>query len=265
MRSPWPEAAIDGVCLGLFMVSACVFGTWVFHPASALHVALGSDLPRRVVMGAIMGATAIALIYSPLGRRSGAHMNPATTLTFLALGKISVSQASTYVIAQFIGGTAGVYVSSLLLGPWLADPAVSYVTTVPGSAGIVAAFGAESAMTFVLMSAVLFMTSNHRLSSWTGVAAGGLVWFFITVEAPISGMSMNPARTFASAMVAQTWSAIWLYFVAPLLGMLAAAAVHRTRGRSASGCAKYMHTGPCHFCEYRTQRTTTLAKTRIEH
>ena len=106
----WPEYAIEAVCLGVFMVSACLFGTLFEHPASPIRQAIADPLLRRVPMGLAMGLTAIALIYSPMGMRSGAHMNPATTLTFFRLRKVAGVDATGYVLSQFIGGIAGVLV-----------------------------------------------------------------------------------------------------------------------------------------------------------
>src|SRR5262245_35389301 len=84
----WPEYLMEGLCLGLFMISACVFGTLLEHPYSRLNLWIQNPDVRRVLMGLAMGTTTVALIYSPLGKRSGAHINPSTTLTFLRLGKI---------------------------------------------------------------------------------------------------------------------------------------------------------------------------------
>src|SRR5690349_10854499 len=86
--------AIEAVLLGAFMVSACAVTAPLEHPASPLRHAIGSALARRAIIGAAMGATAVLLIYSPWGRRSGAHMNPAMTLCFLRLGKIRARDAA---------------------------------------------------------------------------------------------------------------------------------------------------------------------------
>src|SRR5690349_14345362 len=89
LRTHWPEYLIEATLLGLFMMSACVFGVLYEFPHSPLRLAISSQLIRRVLMGVSMGLTAIALIYSPLGQQSGAHYNPSVTLTFWRLGKTS--------------------------------------------------------------------------------------------------------------------------------------------------------------------------------
>jgi MIP family channel proteins len=247
LRGHWPEYLMEAAHLGLFMISACVFVTLLYHPGSPvgptspLGRSLGHEPLRRLLMGIAMASTAVAIIYSPWGRRSGAHFNPAVTLTFWRLGKVAGWDAAFYIAAQFLGGVTGVVVARAWLGAPVAHPAVHYAVTVPGSAGPLVALGAEIAISFVLMLVVLTV-SNSRAAALTGLCSGLLVATYITLEAPLSGMSMNPARTLASAVPARTWTALWVYFTGPLIGMLVAADVYMllARGREAV-CAKLYH------------------------
>jgi aquaporin Z len=254
LASHWPEYLIEAAGLGAFMLVACAFGTLLGHPASPLVQALPAPLTRRALMGAAMGLTAIALIYSPWGRRSGAHFNPATTLTFWRLGKVATTDAALYVMAQTAGGLAGVGLAAILLGPALAAPDVRYVATLPGVMGPLVAFAAEIVITFVLMSVVLRVSNTAGLARLTGLFAGALVATYITLEAPLSGTSMNPARSLASAVPAGTWPELWIYFTAPPLGMLLAAELYVRRwGLGQVFCAKLHHdtTQHCIFhCRY---------------
>ncbi len=249
-----PEYGMEALGLGLFMVSACAFGTRLEHPVSPVHRALVDPHLRRVLMGVAMGLTAIALIYSPWGKRSGAHLNPATTLTFWRLGRVKTADALPYALAQFAGGAAGALVMGALLGMWLAHPAVHYVVTHPGAWGAGAAFVAEVGIAFLLMTMVLHVSSRPGIERFTGVFVGVAVALYISLEAPISGMSMNPARSLASAVAAGDYRALWIYFTAPPLGMLLAAeAFLLVRGRAAgkaAGCAKLRHDPgmACIFC-----------------
>jgi aquaporin Z len=238
----WPEYVIEGVSLGLFMVSACTFGTLLSHPASPVVQFVHNPTLLRVLMGMAMGATSIALVYSRFGKRSGAHFNPSTTLTFFRLGKIAPADAIFYVGAQFTGGVCGVYLASIGLGRAISHPAVHYVVTEPGAYGYAWAFAAEAVITLLLMSVVLRVSNTPGLNRYTGVIAGLFVMTYISIEAPISGMSMNPARTFGSAFSAGDWMAIWIYFTGPPLGMLLAAELFiRSRGAAAVLCAKMHH------------------------
>jgi aquaporin Z len=197
-----------------------------------------------------MGATAVALIYSPWGKRSGAHLNPSVTLAFLKLRKIEPVDAVFYVVAQFAGGLVGVILARGVLGQALSE--IGYATTVPGPPGAAAAFLAEAAISFVLMTVVLNAAGDARVSRFTGVLAGALIVVFIGLEAPISGMSMNPARTVASAAPAGVWTGWWLYLAAPPGAMALAATLHeRIHGQERAPCAKLHHSNRvrCIFCE----------------
>ena len=224
------------------MVSAGVFATLFEYPGSPVHRAIVDPDTRRALVGLAMALTAIALIYSPWGQRSGAHMNPAVTLTFLRLGKIHKTDALLFIVAQFIGGTLGVLLIAKLLGTAFTQAPVSYATTVPGPAGPWIAFAAEVLISLVLIFAVLIVSSTPRIARLTGVVAGCLIATYITLEAPFSGMSMNPARTFASAAPALMWQGFWIYLIAPVLGMLAGAQLFLAlMGRQRVACAKLLH------------------------
>ncbi|MGH8630597.1 MAG: aquaporin, partial [Burkholderiales bacterium] len=155
----WPEYLMEAAELGLFMISAGVFGVLLEYPGSPLHQALPNPMLRRVLMGLAMGATAIAIIYSPLGKQSGAHFNPSVTLTFFRLGKVRGWDALFYVVAQFVGGLIGLLLVAAALRAMLAHPNVNYVATLPGSRGVWAAWVAEVVITFILMFVILRATS----------------------------------------------------------------------------------------------------------
>ncbi len=233
---------MEAAGLGLFMISAGMFGTLLEYPNSPVHQAIGNPLVRRALMGLAMGLTAIGLIYSPWGQQSGAHFNPAVTLTFLRLGKVAKWDAVFYIMSQFLGGLIGVLIVKAILDYRFTRPPVSYVATIPGSHGVIIAFLSEVVISFGLMATVLFITNTPRLSRYTGLFAGLLVATYITVEAPLSGMSMNPARTFASALPSGMLMNVWIYFVAPLLGMSLAVEVYRmVKRRHDVVCAKLNH------------------------
>lgn len=247
----WRELLIEGTLLGLFMLSASVFGVLLEHPDSALRASLPDPFVRRALMGLAMGTTAVLLIYSPWGKRSGAHMNPAVTLTFWRLGKVPPLLAPLYVVAQLAGGLIGMGVAVLLLNERVADPAVHWVVTAPGALGVLPALFAELLISFLLMSVVLATSARTRLAPFTGVFCGVLVLLFIAFEAPISGMSMNPARTLASAVPSGDFMALWVYLVAPPLGMLLAVEARRAAGAAtAAFCARLSPHGTarCPFC-----------------
>jgi len=195
---------------------------------------------------------------------SGAHLNPSTTLTFFRLGKIEPWDAAFYLLAQFLGGTMGVALSSFIWGEAVAHQNVRYAATLPGMRGTGIAFIAELGISFLMMTMVLNVSNSARIARFTGVIAGALVATYITLESPLSGMSMNPARSFASAFPGRIWNSLWLYFTAPPIGMLLAAEVYlRLRGKHAVFCAKLHHDNDkrCIFhCNYKALLTPITLK-----
>lgn len=242
LKAHWPEYLMESAGLGVFMISACIFTVLLYHPSSPVAQFIANETARRDLMGMAMGSTAIAIIFSPFGKRSGAHINPAVTLTYFRLGKIEPWDAAFYTLFQFIGGIGGVLVASLVFGNLVAHQSVNYAATVPGPTGPLPAFLAELVISFILMSVILTVSNTKRLGRWTGLFAGALIATYISVESPISGMSMNPARTFGSASVAQLWTSLWIYFTAPPLGMLLAAEIYkRLKSDRGVACAKLHH------------------------
>jgi aquaporin Z len=248
-KNHWSEYCIEAWALGMFMISACLFTALLEHPLSPWHRAISSDFVRRGIIGAAMGLTAVGLIYSPWGKRSGAHMNPAVTWTFWRFGKIKTLDAIFYTVFQFLGGWLGVVISALILGSAIADPRVAYAVTVPGQAGAAVAWGAEFGISFFLMLMILYTSNQPSLASRTGIFAGVLIALYVLFEAPLSGMSMNPARTLGSAIPAGVFDHLWIYFTAPPIGMLAAAELYRQFDRRVL-CAKLVHDNHhrCIFC-----------------
>lgn len=241
LRTGWKIYAIDGALLGCFMISACAFVALLEHPGSPVRHAVGSSFTRRALVGIAMSLTALCLIYSPWGRRSGPHLNPAMTLSFLRLGRISVWDAMFYILAQFFGATLGVLISATAMGMIVSHPAVNYAATVPGTS-LPAAWTGEFCVAFVTMAVVMTSNKYPRLAPLTGLFAAALVAVYITFEAPISGMSSNPARTFGSAVFAHTWHGLWIYFTAPVAGMFAGIELHRAFTRQHQKlCGKLTH------------------------
>ena len=251
LRLHWPEYLMEAALLGAFMVSACASTALFELPESPLHQAIPSSFLRRMLEGIAMGLTALCIFYSPWGKQSGAHINPAVTWTFFRLGKTEIWDAIFYSAAQFGGAVLGVLFMARLFGTAISHPAVRYVVTVPGPYGSRAALAAEFFIAAGMMSMVLFVSNHSGLANYTGLFASILVATYITFEAPFSGMSINPARTFGSAFPAMVWDGFWIYMMAPTLGMLSAAQFYLWRkGHAAVKCGKLHHDNDkrCIFC-----------------
>lgn len=209
----------EAMGLGIFMFSAGFFDAVFEYPGLPFRHQLGSALLRRFLVGLSMGLTGLYIFTSRFGRQSGAYINPAITIIRYMLRDINGKDAVFYILFQFLGGSLGLWLVVILFPRWMEDPAVNYIVTVPGNAGVAMAFIMEFLISFVLIVVVLVMEHSVRMEKYTPWVVSSLITVFITVEAPFSGMSMNPARTFASAIVACQWRVFWLYCAAPLGGM----------------------------------------------
>jgi aquaporin Z len=227
--------------------------------AVVVDFAQGSPVPgwipdgnlRRLLTGIVFAGGATLIVYSPLGKLSGGHINPAVTLGFLRLRKITPRSAAGYVAAQVVGALAGAAIVQFVWGRLATQ--VDLGTTVPGHGGWVASLIAEVVITFLLMTLILRFVDDPRLMPFTPAAAGALVAFLVFLEAPVSGTSLNPARSLGPALVAGDYRDLWLYLVAPPLGALLAAATYRRRRRTVR-CGKLFHAVgyDCRFldCQY---------------
>jgi aquaporin Z len=242
----WSLYAIEAIATGTLVAAAGIYTLAVQHPASPVRMLLPDALSRRATIGVAMAVTIATIAYSPWGRRSGAHCNPALTLTFFGLRKVAAGDVFGYVAAQFAGALLGALAIAAVWRVALAHPAVHWYVTVPGRLGTSAAFIAEAAVAATLMATVLTTMRSARWRRWTAVCAALIVALAIAFESPISGTGLNPARSFATAAISGIWNALWIYFTAPLLGMLVAARI----ARGAVPCAKLVHDDvdrPCHF------------------
>ena len=231
LRRHWRDYLFEAVGLATFMLGAGVATTFFEHPGSPARQAIDSQLARHALTGLFMALVTAAILTPGWARRSGGHINPAVTWTFWRLGRIGGWDAVFYTAAQFLGAVIAPALLLLVLGGAFAHPDVKYAASMPGPLGPWAAFAGEFVISFVLMLTILLCLSSKRLEHWTGPAAGVLIGLYIAFESPLSGMSMNPARTFGSALTAGRWEGVWIYFTAPPLAALMAAQVFNRFGR----------------------------------
>lgn len=242
LRLHWPEYLMEASELALYMFLTCSFATLLQHPASPVRHLIGNDILRRALMGIAIGTTVIAIVMTPWGRQSGGHFNPAMTAAFYRLRKMTFWDALFYVLAQFSGATVGVAVANRVLLGAPENSAVHSALTIPGIYGEIGAVLAELMISFLLMMIVLVVSNHKHLARHTPYFVGVLYAVYITFETPLSGMSMNPARSFGPAFHAVYWHSLWIYFLAPTVGMLAAAEIFlRARGGAVPYCAKLYH------------------------
>jgi len=179
---------------------------------------------RLLLTGLVFAGTGSLIAISPLGRRSGAHLNPVVTLAFWTQRKVHWHDLLGYTAAQTLGAIAGTLAA---LAMWR-DQAVgvSDGATRPGP-GVtpVEAIALEGGMTACLLLTILFMTSHHRTARLTPVALWLLIAALVWQLAPLTGTSMNPARSLGPALTAGALNVYWIYVAGPMLGTVAAVGV----------------------------------------
>ncbi len=184
---------------------------------------------RRLITGFLFGTTGALIALSPLGKESGAHINPVVTLGFWLMGKLKARHVLGYVVAQIAGAVIG----ALPLLAWGAmGRSIDFGATLPGAAyGAGWALLGETATTFALIFGLFFFLQHRRLRAFTPALFPFLYAVMVFVEANVSGTSTNPARSFGPALISGDWHAWWVYWLGPLLGTLLGVAVYRLTGR----------------------------------
>lgn len=192
-----------------------------FATRSPVARAIPSHSVRLLLTGALFAGTGALVTISPVGRRSGAHLNPAVTLAFWCEGHLRLGDLFGYVIAQCTGSIAGVEALRLLWGGWARS--VNDGLTSPGHGlGPLEAAGVEALMTAILVLTIFSFVSSPRSARWTPLGAWVVITVLVWQGAPYTGTSLNPARSLGPALWSGHWSAYWAYVVGPLAGALAA-------------------------------------------
>jgi len=183
---------------------------------------------RRLITGFLFGTTGALIALSPLGKESGAHINPAVTLGFWLMGKLEARYVPGYMLAQLAGAAIG----TVPLLAWGAmGRSIAFGATLPGAAyGAGWAVLGETVTTFALIIGLFFFLKNRRLRNFTPALFPFLYAVMVFAEANISGTSTNPARSFGPALISGDWQAWWVYWLGPLLGTLLGVAAYRMAG-----------------------------------
>ena len=172
-------------------------------------------------VGIVFGLTVAAMIYA-VGHISGAHINPAVTLAFALVRHFPVRQVPLYWSAQLAGAAAASLTLRLMFG-LVADMGA----TLP-SGSVVQSLGLEVVLSFFLMFVIMAVATDVRAVGQTAaLAIGAMVGLEAIFGGPISGASMNPARSFGPALAASVFADHWVYWLGPMAGMALAAACYR--------------------------------------
>lgn len=220
----WTEWACELVGTMVLIFGGLSAVTFDFMPHSPLAALVPSRYWRFLVTGILFASTGALVTVSPLGRRSGAHLNPAVSLAFFTQGHLHRADLAGYVVSQ----SAGALVGAALVRWWWGHAATSLHDglTVPGP-GVSPweAAAIEAAMTGCLVLVIFFFVSSPRTARWTPLAVLVTIAVLVWQAAPLTGTSLNPARSLGPAVVTGDFRAYWVYVVGPLSGALAATAL----------------------------------------
>jgi aquaporin Z len=253
----WRIWAAEAAGTGLMVLAIVSAASLTLSERSPVADALPGPGARFLALGALVAPCIALIAVSPLGRLSGAHINPAVTLGFWALGWVSRHDLAGYVAAQLAGGLAGALAARTLL-PESLTGSIGGAVTHPGSVSTAGAVALEAGMTALLLGVVLAFVSSRRLARWTPLALVPLITAIIWLGSPWTGASLNPARSEGPALAFWDPADLWLYFVAPALGALAAAALWRGRPLT----AKLFH-DPRYPCSLRSELPAMPCNARV--
>jgi aquaporin Z len=178
--------------------------TWIPDPGA-----------RRALTGFLFGLTGCCITLSPVGRISGAHINPIVSLAFRLRKRMFASHMLGYILAQLAGSVFGA-LPLLLWGPWGAS--VGYGNTVPLPGYTAEAVAGEIVTSFLLIAGIFFFSGHRPLRRFTPYLMPPLYCFMVWAEGALSGTSTNPARSLGPAVISGVWTAWWLYWLAPVAG-----------------------------------------------
>jgi aquaporin Z len=240
-----PEWACELAGTAILMFCGLSVVSVDFGHGMPLSHAVAAMIPARtgrlLMAGVFFGGVAALVSITPLGRRSGAHLNPSVTFGFWLTGHVSRTDLVGYTVAQCLGATLGVIALVLVWGRIAVQ--IFDVRTVPGRGiGAPVAAALEVVMTAALLLTIFAFTSRPRLARWTPLAVWLVLAVLIWQGAPLTGTSLNPARTLGADLVANDLSSFWVYVAGPLVGAaLAAGVVKLAHTRIYPLTAKYFH------------------------
>lgn len=225
MKNPWVlylSELVGTACLLTIGLSIVILD---FGSGSPVVNLIPDPGLRRLITGFLFGTTGALIAISPVGKWSGAHINPVVTLAFWLMGKIRAPHAIAYLLAQLAGAIIG-SLPLLIWGPMGAS--IQYGATQPGSNfTALAALAGEIVTTWALIEGLFFFLSHKGIRNFTPLLFPFLYALMVYLEAPLSGTSTNPARSLGPALISGDWRDWWVYWIGPLLGTLIAIGLHK--------------------------------------
>jgi aquaporin Z len=218
----WSAYAMEAFGLFGFVLIAGLLTIFLEHPDLPVMQSSWKHYPllRRLPLGITLGIY-VYVVSRVFGKKSGALINPAVTWALYRQGTIQFKDAVWYTIAQFTGAVIGAQLIKLFFYTWFSHPDIQFGVTRPlPPHQTIHAFIAECIISFLVMATLLLLSSIKKWEKYLPIMMGIWIALFLIFELPYSGMSMNPARSFAGALAANRWEHLWIYFAAPIPSML---------------------------------------------
>lgn len=217
---PWRLFVSELVGTALLVLVGLSLVIFMFGTGTPMARLIPSEGLRRLITGFFFGTTGACIALSPVGKVSGAHINPAVTLAFRLMGKLDLQTTLGYIGAQLVGAVVG----SLPLLLWGAmGKSVAFGATLPGSGTTLSTvFLGEMITTFTMISLLCVFLGFRKIRPFTPGIFPPLYAIMVWAESPISGTSTNPARSLGPAIVSGQWEGWWIYWIGPMAGMLLA-------------------------------------------
>jgi aquaporin Z len=219
-RIPWALFASELIGTALLVLVGLSVVIFMFGTGTPMARLIPSEDLRRLITGFLFGTTGACIALSPVGKVSGAHINPAVTLGFRLMGRLDSVTTFGYVVAQLIGAVVG----SLPLLFWgEMGESVAFGATLPGSGiNLSTVFVGEMITTFTMIALLAVFLGFREIRPFTPAIFPPLYAIMVWAEAPISGTSTNPARSLGPSVISGQWQGWWMYWIGPLTGMLLA-------------------------------------------
>lgn len=239
---PWKKCFAELIGTGGLVLGGLSVVIFMFGTGSPMGALIPSEGIRRLITGFLFGSTGACIALSPVGKISGAHINPVVTMAFRLMGKLDVRTTVGYILAQLAGAVLG----CLPLFLWGAmGRSVDFGATVPGPGiALSTALGGEILTTFIMVSLLAVFLGFRTIRPFTPALFPPLYSLMVWWESPISGTSTNPARTFGPAIITGIWDGGWIYWIGPMVGMFLAVLACSALAKRIEGAKLYHFDNP---------------------
>jgi aquaporin Z len=217
---PWALFVSELIGTALLVLVGLSLVILMFGTGTPMASLIPSEELRRLITGFLFGTTGASIALSPVGKVSGAHINPVVTLAFRLMGKLDLRTTLGYIVAQMMGAVVG----SLPLLLWGAmGESTAFGATLPGPGYALSTILLGEVITTFTMVALLAVFLGFRtIRPFTPAIFPPLYAIMVWAEAPISGTSTNPARSLGPSVISGQWDAWWIYWIGPMAGMFLA-------------------------------------------